>query len=111
VICITLEHDKARLDDVRTAEVGTSEPTTAWSGRAVRFSFHVVISRVLVARKERPPGGNRQRWITRLNAASAFLSGRGYHLTRRSSRRTDGRQRSDGEPPRPTATREGRPGR
>ena len=43
-----------------------------------------------------------------LSPASSFRSDRGYHLTRRSSRRTDGRQRSDGEAPRPSATDEGR---
>jgi hypothetical protein len=47
--------------------------------------------------------------VARWNPASAFPSGRGHHLTRRSSRRTDGRQRSDGEAPRSSATGEGRP--
>jgi hypothetical protein len=49
--------------------------------------------------------------VARQNSASAFLSRRGYHLTRRSSRRTDGRRKSDGEAPRPSATREGCIGR
>jgi hypothetical protein len=48
--------------------------------------------------------------VARRMATRGFLSRRGYHLTRRSSRRTDGRQRSDGEAPRPSATGEGRPG-
>jgi hypothetical protein len=40
----------------------------------------------------------------RRNPESALPSGRGYHLTRRSFRRTDGRQRSNGEAPRASAT-------
>jgi hypothetical protein len=42
--------------------------------------------------------------VVRWMPVSAFPSGRGYHLTRRSFRRTDGRQRSDGEAPRPSTT-------
>jgi hypothetical protein len=42
--------------------------------------------------------------VARRSPDSAFPSGRGYHLTRRWFRRTDGRQRSNGEAPRPSAT-------
>jgi hypothetical protein len=47
--------------------------------------------------------------LTRQNPDGAFPSRRGYHLTRRSFRRTEGRRRSDGEAPRPSATGEGCP--
>jgi hypothetical protein len=50
------------------------------------------------------------RSVDRRMATSGFLSGRGYYLTRRSFRRTDGRRRSDGEAPRPSATGQDCPG-
>jgi hypothetical protein len=49
--------------------------------------------------------------VARWNPDSTFPSGRGYHLTRPSFRRTDGRPWSDGEAQRASATGEGRPAR
>jgi hypothetical protein len=62
---------------------------------------------VVGGRRVGGPNGCRKWSRACWNPASSFLSNRGYHPSRRSSRRTDGRQRSDGEPPRPSATGEG----
>jgi hypothetical protein len=48
--------------------------------------------------------------VARQNPDSELPSGRRYHLTPRSSRRTDGRQGVGRRPTRPSVTGEGRPG-
>jgi hypothetical protein len=65
--------------------------------------------RILVAGHAPSPCCPLVRSVVRWMATSGFPSGRGYHSSRRSFRRTDGRRRSLYEAPRPSATGEGCP--